>query len=176
MDFEESETKKNLKTALQGEALAHLKYQFYKSKISELSKEYENIFNEILHNEKEHGKIWFKLLYGNEIPDNLTNLLDAIEGETYEYSIMYQEFGDIALEEGYEDIAKLFYGVAEIEKHHSETFTNMYNGLNVSNGLFASENYSTEWKCLNCGHIVINENAPTECPICKHPQKFFKKL
>lgn len=171
MKLKGSETEKNLKKALQGEALAHLKYQFYKSKLSNISKEIENELNEIVHNEKEHGKIWFKLLNNNEIPDDIINLLDAIKGETYEAKDMYPKFGDIAEEEGFNDIALLFREVGKIENEHSEKFNEILTNLE-KNSLF-EHNEIKEWKCLNCGYVYNGTSALEECPICKHPKKYF---
>ena len=171
MKFEETETYKNLQKALQGEALAHLKYQWYKSQLSDFNKGYDNILDEIIHNEKEHGKIWFKTLHDG-MPNNNENLLDAIAGETYEATEMYIDFGNTANREGFTDIAKLFLMVANIEKHHAEKFKGIQEEIN--NDLFKG-NEDTVWKCLNCGHIVKRKEAPVECPVCNHPQKYFTK-
>ena len=175
MDFEKSETKKNLEKALQGEALAHLKYQFYKSKLIDYNKKYENIFDEIIHNEKEHGKIWFKHLYDGIIPLNKENILDAISGEQYECNEMYKEFGKIAKKEGFDKVANLFLEIAKIECHHAETFNEILNEIEDKD-IFESEMETTQWKCLNCGHIVEGYSAPLECPVCEHPQKYFVEI
>lgn len=174
-ELDNTQTKKNLETALQGEALAHLKYQFYRSKLVDFNKGYEIILDEIIHNEKEHGKIWFKKLHGGTVPDNELNLLDAIEGETYEYRKMYTSFGDVATEEGFTEIAELFYQIAEIEGRHSEVFSGILNEIKNEEKYYESLDIC-KWKCLNCGHIVIGKEAPKECPICNHPQKYFVKL
>ncbi|MBO5180160.1 MAG: rubrerythrin family protein [Clostridia bacterium] len=171
MNLKGTATEKNLKKALEGEALAHLKYQFYRSKIGNLSKDYENRLDEIVHNEKEHGKIWFKLLHGGEVPENTENLLDAIKGETEEHEKMYPEFGRIAREEGFEEIAELFEQVAEIEGKHSKEFAEMLK--NIENENIFEDKEGIEFKCLNCGHIHYGTEAPEECPVCKHPQKYF---
>lgn len=171
MVFKSSLTEKNLEKALQGEALAHLKYQFYRSLLGQTSVELGNILDEIIHNEKEHGKIWFKLLNGGEIPDNITNLLDAIKKENEEHIEMYPEFARIAREEGFEDIAELFEGVSEIEGNHKNKFTEILKNIKEDN-LFEDEK-EQKWKCLNCGHIHYGTKAPLECPICKHPLKYF---
>ena len=173
MKFEDSKTKQNLEQALQGEALAHLKYQFYKSKLADISKEIEQELEEIVHNEKEHGKIWFKKLHSGVIPDDITNLKDAIAGEQYEAYHMYLDFALDAEEEGYEDIAQLFRSIAAIEAKHSEKFQNILEKIET-NTLF-KEKTKVEWKCLNCGHIHIGEKPPETCPICNHPQKYFTK-
>lgn len=174
MKFEESKTKENLEKALQGESLAHMKYQFYRSKIANLSKELEQEFDEIVHNEKEHAKIWFKILHNDEIPDDLTNLKDAMAGEKYEYSQMYPEFASIAEEEGFIEIANLFRQVAEIEGQHWDKFAEIDQKIKEKE-VFSKGNGATRWKCLNCGHISRGKEAPEECPVCKHPQKYFTK-
>lgn len=169
MDLKDTETEKNLYRALTGEALAHLKYQFYKSQLSKEYTEYETLLDEIIHNEKEHGKIWFKLLHDGSVPDNETNLVDAISGETFEHVDMYPTFAKIADEEGFKEIAELFRSVAEIEGRHSDEFEEILKGItNTDEG-------SGEWKCLNCGHIMTGEK-PSVCPVCNHPQKYFKKI
>lgn len=173
MTFENSKTKQNLEKALQGESLAHLKYQFYRSKLSNISKEVEKELDEIIHNEKEHGKIWFKKLHSGEVPDNITNLKDAISGEQYEAYHMYLDFATEADEEGYEDIAKLFREVAAIEAKHAEKFETILKEIE-ENTLF-EEKEQTKWKCLNCGHIYAGEKPPETCPVCDHPQKYFTK-
>ena len=173
MKIEDSKTKQNLEKALQGEALAHLKYQFYKSKLANISKEIEQELEEIVHNEKEHGKIWFKQLHLGEIPENIENLKDAIAGEQYEAFKMYLDFASDAEEEGYDEIARLFRSIAAIEAKHAEKFQNILEKIET-NTLF-KEKTEVEWKCLNCGHIHFGEKPPETCPICDHPQKYFTK-
>lgn len=172
-NIKNTKTEENLNNALKGEALAHLKYQFYKSKISNTSKEYEQVLDEIVHNEKEHGKIWFKILHDGAVPSDEDNLTDAITGEMYECSEMYIKFGETAREEGFDDIAELFEKVAKIECHHADKFNELKERLN-NNELFDSSE-EIYWKCLNCGYIEISENAPKCCPVCNHPQKYFKR-
>lgn len=171
MDLKDSKTFENLQKALQGEALAHLKYQFYKSQLGKTSKVVENILNEIIHNEKEHGKIWFKLLYGGKLPSDEENLLDAIKGETNEAKEMYPEFAKVAYEEGFDDIGKLFEWVADIEEQHSDEFSIILKYL--ENEKLFKDDQPVFWRCLNCGHIHLGSEAPKECPVCNHPQKYF---
>lgn len=171
MNLKGSNTEENLKKALQGEALAHLKYQFYKSQIGKYSKNFEDVLDEIAHNEKEHGKIWFKILNGGEVPDNKTNLLDAIKGETEEHKHMYPEFARIAREEGFEDIAELFEMVADIEGEHSEDFSEILKC--IENEKVFKEQTQCYWKCKNCGFYYFGEEPPEKCPVCSHPQKYF---
>lgn len=171
MQLKGSHTEKNLMKALQGEALAHLKYQFYKSQLTNTSKSMEIYLDEIVHNEKEHGKIWFKALHDGVIPNDIINLNDAINGEKYEAESMYPEFGRVAREEGFNDIAELFERVALIEKHHSEIFTEMLNNLEEES--IFKDDRKQHWKCLNCGYISYEKNAPEKCPVCNHPRKYF---
>lgn len=171
MNLKGTQTEKNLEKALQGEALAHLKYQFYKSQLGKTSKIVENILDEIIHNEKEHGKIWFKQLHDGKLPTDEENLLDAIHGEMHEHKEMYPEFAKVAYEEGFDEIGKLFEGVADIEGQHEEEFSIILKTLKEES-LFKDLDW-TGWRCLNCGHIHYGSEAPEECPICNHPQKYF---
>lgn len=173
-DLKNTKTEKNLLTALQGEALAHLKYQFYRSIISEYSKEYEQILDEIIHNEKEHGKIWFKILNNNTIPSNQENLLDAYLGEKKEHKEMYPHFSRVAKEEGFDEISELFEEIGKIEGEHMEVFGKIMKDIGEDIP-FTSLNDETTWKCLNCGYKYKGINALDKCPICKHPKKYFTK-
>lgn len=161
----------NLIKAFEGEAKAHLKYQFYKSQIGNLSKEYEEILNEIIHNEKEHGKIWFKFLHNESMPNDIINLHDAIIGEKEECKSMYPEFARIAREEGFEEIANAFEEIALIECNHAEKFSEILKNIQDEN-IFKGDELS-HWKCKNCGYIFLGKEAPVECPVCSHPQKYF---
>ena len=171
MKLKGSKTEKNLQTALQGEALAHLKYQFYKSQLGKTSKDIEEKLDEIIHNEKEHGKIWFKLLHEGQISSDEVNLRDAMTGENHEYIEMYPHFAKIAEEEGFSDIARLFSGVAAIEGQHRDEFVNILKS--IENEELFEDNKKIYWKCKNCGYVHFGYNSPEECPICKHPQKYF---
>ena len=130
------------------------------------------IFEETAKNEQEHAKIWFKLLNGGEIGTTAENLLAAAEGENYEWTDMYYEFAKVAREEGFEDIAKLFDGVAAIEKEHEERYRKLL--ANVKGDLVFSKDGDAVWQCSNCGHIVVGKKAPDVCPICAHPQAYFQ--
>ena len=174
-DLNGSKTEENLKKALQGEALAHLKYQFYKKELNKYTTEYDTLFDEIIHNEKEHGKIWFKKLHQDTIPENKINLEDAITGELYEHKEMYPEFSAIAEEEGFLEISKLFYEIGKIEEQHYIEYKTILDSIQ-DDKIFKSEDIYTRWKCGNCGHIIVNKNAPEECPVCKHPKKYFKRI
>lgn len=174
MDFKESKTYKNLEKAFEGEAKAHLKYQFYKSKIANTSKELENLLDEIVHNEKEHGKIWFKLLHNGEVPTDEENLQDAITGELMECKEMYPNFAKIAYEEGFNEIGDLFTAISKIEGQHAQEFSVILE--NIEKDYLFSDEEEVNWICLNCGHIYYGKHAPDECPVCKHPQKYFVRL
>lgn len=167
-----SKTEKNLQTAFAGESQARNKYTYYASKAKKDG--YEQIaaiFEETANNEKEHAKLWFKLLNGG-IKDTLTNLADAAAGENYEWTDMYATFAKEAKEEGFDNIAKMFEGVAAIEKRHEERYRKLIE--NIEGGLVFSRDGDAIWECRNCGHIHIGKTAPEVCPVCAHPQAYFE--
>ena len=171
-DLKGTKTEKNLQTAFAGESQARNKYTYYASKAKKDG--YEQIaaiFEETANNEKEHAKLWFKLLHGG-IPDTLTNLADAAAGENYEWTDMYATFAKEAKEEGFDYIAKLFEGVAEIEKRHEERYRKLIE--NIEGGLVFSRDGDMIWECRNCGHIHIGKEAPEVCPVCAHPRAYFE--
>ncbi|MBE7046868.1 MAG: rubrerythrin family protein [Ruminococcaceae bacterium] len=166
-----TKTEQNLMTAFAGESQARNKYTYYASKAKkdgyvQISK----IFEETANNEKEHAKIWFKLLHDG-MPDTMTNLIDAAEGENYEWTDMYATFAKEAKEEGFNDIAALFEMVAKIEKEHEERYRKLIS--NIEGGLVFSREGDMIWECSNCGHINIGKKAPEVCPVCAHPQSYF---
>lgn len=159
--------------AFAGESQARNKYTYYASKAKKDGfVQIANIFEETANNEKEHAKIWFKLLHGGSIPDTAENLEDAANGENYEWTDMYAGFAKEAREEGFDDIADLFLMVAAIEKEHEERYRTLL--LNVKNEMVFSKDGDAIWQCSNCGHIVIGQKAPDVCPVCKHPQAYFQ--
>ena len=171
MELKGSKTEQNLRTAFAGESQARNKYTYFASKAKkEGFVQIANIFTETADNEKEHAKIWFKLLNG--IGSTAENLLAAAEGENYEWTDMYAQFAREAREEGFEDIAKLFEGVGAIEKEHEERYRKLL--ANLKDGLVFSRDGDTIWQCANCGHIVIGKQAPEVCPVCNHPQAYFQ--
>ena len=173
MELKGSRTEQNLMTAFAGESQARNKYTYYASKAKKDG--YEQIaaiFEETANNEKEHAKMWFKELHGGSIPDTMENLIDAANGENYEWTDMYAEFAKVAREEGFDRIAYLFEGVAAIEKEHEERYRKLIE--NIEGGLVFSRDGDKIWKCRNCGHIVIGKEAPKVCPICAHPQSYFE--
>ena len=168
-----TQTEKNLMTAFAGESQARNKYTFYASRAKkEGYEQIAAIFTETADNEKEHAKIWFKLLHGGEVADTLTNLKDAAAGENYEWTDMYKQFAATAKKEGFAEIAKLFEGVAKIEAEHEAR----YNALveNVSKKKCFVKKEVTVWVCRNCGHKHVGKTAPKVCPVCNHPQSYFE--
>ena len=163
----------NLQAAFAGESQARNKYSYYASKAKKDGfVQIGNLFEETANNEKEHAKIWFKLLHGGKVADTITNLKDAAAGENYEWTDMYANFAKEAHEEGFKDIATLFEGVAKIEKEHVERFLKLLS--NIEGGLVFSKDKDMIWQCSNCGHLVIGKNAPDICPVCEHPQAYFQ--
>ena len=174
MELKGSKTEQNLMTAFAGESQARNKYTYFASKARKDG--YEQIaaiFEETANNEKEHAKIWFKLLNGGEISDTIHNLEAAAEGENYEWTDMYKEFAEVAREEGFTKIANLFEGVAKIEKEHEERYRKLLKNIN-DEVVFSSDN-DTIWICRNCGHVVIGKKAPEVRPICNHKKSFFER-
>ncbi len=167
-----SKTQANLMAAFAGESQARNKYTYYASKAKEDGyMQIASIFEETAENEKEHARMWFKLLNGG-VGNTLDNLKDAAAGENYEWTDMYAGFAKTAREEGFDQIAGLFEGVAKIEKEHEERYLKLVK--NMEEGLVFSRDGDTIWQCRNCGHIVIGKKAPDFCPVCAHPQSYFQ--
>jgi len=167
-----TKTEANLMTAFAGESQARNKYTYYASKARKDGYvQIAKLFEETANNEKEHAKIWFKLLHGGAVPSTTENLLDAAEGENYEWTDMYANMAKDAHEEGFEEIAFLFEKVGAIEKHHEERYRKLL--ANIEGGLVFSRDGDAIWECSNCGHIVIGPKAPEVCPVCAHPQAYF---
>lgn len=169
-----TKTEANLKAAFAGESEARNKYTYYASKAKkEGYEQIAELFLETAQNEKEHAKIWFKLLHDG-MPETKENLLDAAFGEHYEWTEMYENFAKDAKEEGFDRIAYLFKAVAKIEKEHEERYRKLLS--NLEEGLVFSKDGDTIWQCANCGHIHVGQKAPAKCPVCDHPQAYFKVL
>ncbi|MCB6364638.1 rubrerythrin family protein [Intestinibacillus massiliensis] len=167
-----SKTEANLLAAFAGESQARNKYTYYASKARKDGfVQIANIFEETAANEKEHAEIWFKLLHDG-MPDTKANLLDAAEGENYEWTDMYATFAKEAEAEGFDHIAFLFSEVAKIEKEHEERYRKLL--ANVEGGLVFSRDGEMIWQCSNCGHIHVGKQAPQVCPVCAHPQSYFQ--
>ena len=174
MELKGSKTEKNLLIAFAGESQARNKYTYYASKAKkEGYEQIAELFLETAENEKEHAKIWFKLLHDG-VPSTVENLKDAAAGENYEYTEMYAEMAKVAKEEGFDDIAEKFLQVAAIEKHHEERYLALLERLNTQT-IFIDEDVVV-WKCRNCGHIHVGKNAPEKCPVCDHPQSYFERV
>ncbi len=172
MELKGSKTEANLMTAFAGESQARNKYTYYASKAKKDGYvQIAKIFEETANNEKEHAKIWYKLLNGG-ISDTATNLKLAAEGENYEWTEMYASFAKTAREEGFDQIADLFEGVAKIEKEHEERYLKLLS--NVQGGIVFSRDNDMIWQCSNCGHIHIGKASPEICPVCAHPQSYFE--
>jgi rubrerythrin len=173
MELKGSKTEANLQAAFAGESMARNKYTYYASKArKEGYNQIADLFEETANNEKEHAKIWFKLLHDGDVPDTPTNLKDAAAGENYEWTDMYAGMAKTAREEGFTKIAVLFEMVAKIEKEHEERYLKLLK--NIEDGIVFSREGDTIWQCNNCGHIVIGKKAPQICPVCNHPQSFFQ--
>ena len=172
MDLKGSRTEANLMSAFAGESMATNKYTYFASKARKDG--YEQIaaiFEETAGNEREHAKLWYKIIHGG-IGDTLENLGHAAEGENYEWTDMYDRFAREAKEEGFDAIAGLFEKIAAIEKQHEERYRKLIQ--NIEEGLVFSRDGDTIWICRNCGHVVIGKQAPQVCPVCGHPQSFFE--
>ena len=173
MELKGSKTEKNLMEAFAGESQARNKYTYFASKARKDG--YEQIaalFEETAGNEKEHAKLWFKLLNGGEIPSTEENLKAAAEGEHFEWTDMYARMAKEAKEEGFDRIAYLFEAVGKIEKEHEARYLKLLE--NVKDGLVFSRDDERIWKCRNCGHIIVGKYAPEVCPVCGHPKSFFE--
>ncbi len=171
-DLKGTKTEKNLMEAFAGESQARNKYTYFASKAKKDG--YEQIaaiFQETADNEKEHAKMWFKLL-NDGIPSTAENLKAAAAGENFEWTDMYDRMAKEAREEGFDNIAELFEGVAKIEKEHEERYMKLLE--NLENGLVFSKDGDKIWKCRNCGHIHIGKEAPEVCPVCAHPKAYFE--
>ncbi len=167
-----SKTEQNLWTAFAGESQARNKYTYFASVAKkEGYVQISKIFEETAGNEKEHAKIWFKLLKG--IGTTSENLLAAAQGEHYEWTEMYSEFAKTAKEEGFDDIARLFEGVAKIEKEHDERYQKLLSNIK-ENKVFENDT-ETVWECANCGHVLHGKKAPELCPVCAHPKSYFER-
>lgn len=173
MELKGSKTEENLRIAFAGESQARNKYDFYASQARKDGYvQIAELFSETASNEREHAKMWFKLLMGGSIPATEENLLDAAAGENFEWTKMYAEFAVTAREEGFDQIAALFEGVAAIEREHEERYRKLL--ANIKDGVVFSRDGDMIWQCGNCGHIHIGKNAPEVCPVCNHPQSYFR--
>ena len=168
-----TKTEKNLQEAFAGESMARNKYSYFASKAKKDGYvQIAAIFEETAANEKEHAKMWYKLLNGGKVSDTEKNLEDAASGENFEWTDMYARMAQEAREEGFDEIAEKFEGVAAIEKEHEERYRKLLK--NIRDKKVFSKDGDVIWQCANCGHIVIGKKAPEECPVCNHPQSYFQ--
>ena len=168
-----TKTEKNLQEAFAGESMARNKYTYFASKAKKDGYvQIAAIFEETAGNEKEHAKMWYKLLNGGKVSDTATNLEDAANGENFEWTDMYDRMAKAADEEGFPEIAEKFRAVGEIEKHHEERYRKLLQ--NINDKVVFSRDGDVIWQCANCGHIVIGKDAPEICPVCDHPQSYFQ--
>ena len=173
MNLKGTKTEANLMAAFAGESQARNKYTYYASQArKEGLNQIADFFEETARNEKEHAKIWFKLLHDGSIPNTEANLLDAAEGENYEWTDMYAGFAKTAKEEGFDKIAFLFEAVGKIEKEHEERYRKLLE--NIKTGKVFTRDGQQVWICDNCGHIHVGPKAPEICPVCAHPQAYFQ--
>ena len=170
-----TKTERNLQEAFAGESQARNKYSYWASKAKKDGyQQIAAIFEETANNEKEHAKMWFKLLEGGSIRSTPENLKAAADGENFEWTDMYERMAREAEEEGFDDIAAKFRGVAAIEKHHEERYRKLLK--NIEDQVVFSREGDCIWQCRNCGHIVVGPKAPEVCPVCDHPQAHFELL
>ena len=168
-----TKTEQNLKEAFAGESMARNKYSYFASKAKKDGYvQIASIFEETAANEKEHAKMWYKLLNGGKVSDTKTNLADAASGENFEWTDMYDRMAKEAREEGFPEIAEKFEQVAAIEKHHEERYRKLLK--NIEDEIVFSREGDVIWQCANCGHIVVGKKAPEVCPVCDHPQSYFQ--
>ena len=173
MELKGSRTEANLMAAFAGESQARNKYDYYASQAKKDGYvQIAALFEETAKNEKEHAKLWFKLLHGGKVPTTTANLLDAADGENFEWTDMYAKFAEEARAEGFEDIARLFDGVAAIEKEHEERYRKLLK--NIEDGVVFSRDGDMIWQCSNCVHICLGKKSPDVCPVCNHPQSYFQ--
>ena len=173
MELKGSKTEQNLMTAFAGESQARNKYTYYASKAKkEGYEQIAAIFEETAGNEKEHAKMWFKLLHGGDIPGTMENLEDAANGENYEWTDMYKRMAEEAEAEGFAELAAKFRGVAQVEAAHEKRYQRLLD--HYREGKTFKDDAPLGWKCGNCGYIYEGDEAPEICPVCAHPQAYFE--
>ncbi len=173
MELKGSKTEANLAAAFAGESQARNKYTYYASKAKkEGYNQIAAIFTETAENEKEHAKLWFKLLHDGEVPSTVENLKDAAAGENFEHTEMYKKMAEEAKEEGFDKIAYLFEAVGRIEKDHEERYLKLL--ANIEGDKVFEKEEQVAWQCSNCGHVHYGKKAPEVCPVCAHPKSYFE--
>ena len=181
-----TKTEKNLLAAFAGEAQARNRYTYFASAArKEGFEQIANIFIETAENEKEHAKVFFKYLEGGDveitasypagmIKDTKANLEQAAAGEKMEWTVLYSDFGNIANDEGFPEIARSFEQISKVEKFHEARYRKLIN--NIANSEVFKKKALIKWHCINCGYVSEGVEAPKECPACKHPQSFYEVL
>lgn len=171
-----TKTQANMMAAFAGESQARNKYTYYASQArKEGYEQIAAIFEETAGNEREHAKLWFKLLHGG-MPGTVDNLVDAAAGEHYEWTEMYKGFAETAREEGFPEIARFMEGVAKIEASHEERYQILLDSVKTGTVFKADcDCCETVWVCRNCGHLHVGQDAPEVCPVCSHPKAFFER-
>lgn len=173
MEFKDSQTYQNLLKAYDGERMASTKYAIYGLKARDDGyQQIGNIFAESSSNEREHAEIWLEQLNGGALPSTLDNLKDAMAGENYEWTTMYEDFAETARQEGYEELAKLFDGVASVEYNHYNRFSTL--AYNIENNQVFCKDKELVWICMNCGYLHWGTCAPEFCPVCEYPQAYYQ--
>lgn len=166
-----SETEKNLYAAFAGETQARSKYTYFASVAKKQGfEQIAELFQRTADNEKEHARLWFEELGG--LGDTADNLLNAAEGENYEWTDMYEDFAKTAEAEGFPELAKKFRMVGAIEKRHEERYRALLK--NVETAAVFEKSEVKIWECRNCGHIIVGTKAPEVCPVCNHPKSYFE--
>ncbi|MCU0665689.1 MAG: rubrerythrin family protein [Candidatus Omnitrophica bacterium] len=181
-----TKTEKNLLAAFAGESQARMRYTYFASAARKQGfEQIANIFMETAENEKEHAKVFFKYLEGGEvqitaaypagvIADTKANLEAAAAGEKMEWTVIYSDFAKIAKDEGFDEVARSFEQIAKVEKFHEARYRKL--ASNVANGEVFKKKSAAQWHCINCGYVFEGNEAPKECPACKHPQAFYELL
>ncbi len=184
MELKGSETEKNLLKAFAGESQARNRYTYFASVAKkEGFVQISEIFKETADNEKEHAEIFFKHLEGGDAEIQATypagkigmtseNLLAAAEGEKMEWGEIYPEFEKVARDEGFEDVANSFKEIGEVEAYHEKRYRKLKE--NVDGGKVFKKDSSVKWKCRNCGYVHEGNDAPEECPACKHKREYYE--
>lgn len=173
MDFKNSKTYQNIMNTINGEMMASTRYKIYSDKAKKDGYEQiGDVFSETSHNEKEHAEAFLKIMFDGELPSTLDNLKTSYEGENNEWTKLYKDYAQMAMDEGYPDIANLFSGVAAIENHHDYRFRNLAN--NIKNDTVFCKDENVVWICMNCGNLWFDKCAPEHCPVCGYDQSYFK--
>ena len=181
-----TKTEGNFLKAFAGESQARNRYTYFASAArKEGYEQVANIFTETAENEKEHAKVFFKYLEGGDveitasypagvIKDTKANLEEAAAGENLEWTVLYSDFAKIANDEGFPEVARTFEQVAKVEKFHESRYRKLIN--NLVNGEAFKKKKPIKWHCINCGYVLEGDEAPRECPACKHPQAYYEVL